>query len=83
MPLFYFILKAGTHTYPDSEGQEFSDVATARAHAHAVAQELMRNRENETGDWRIQVCDDDLKPCYECLFADVSAGGGTRGATPP
>ena len=71
MPLFYFILKAGRHTYPDSEGQEFADVTGARAHAHAVARDLMRNREAKTGHWRVQVCDDYLEPCYECLFADI------------
>ena len=71
MPLFYFILKAGCHTYPDTEGQEFADEAGARAHAHAVARELMRNRESRTGHWRMQVCDDYLEPRYECLFADI------------
>ena len=71
MPLFYFILKAGRQTYPDVEGQEFRDEAAAREHAHAVARELMRNRETETSHWRIQVCDDYLEPCYECLFADI------------
>lgn len=71
MPLFYFILKAGRHAYPDCEGQEFADVTDARAHAHAVARDLMRNRETKTGHWRVQVCDDYLEPCYECLFAEV------------
>ena len=71
MPLFYFILKAGRHAYPDSEGQEFANEASARTHAQTVARELMRNRETRTGHWRIQVCDDYLQPRYECLFADI------------
>jgi len=71
MPLFYFILKAGRHTFPDTEGEEFHDEAGARAHAHAVARELMRNREARTSHWRVEVCDDYLRPRYECLFADV------------
>jgi hypothetical protein len=71
MPLFYFILRAGRHTCPDSKGQEFADEAGAQAHARAVARELMRNRETKTGHWRIQVCNDHLEPRYECLFADV------------
>jgi hypothetical protein len=71
MPIYYFILKAGDHTYPDSEGQEFANEGEAQRHAHAVARELMRNRESKTGHWRIQVCDDYLQPRYECLFADV------------
>ena len=71
MPLFYFVLKTGRHSYPDYEGQEFIDEAAAQAHARAVAQDLMRNRENKTGHWRIQVCDDYLQPRYEFLFADI------------
>jgi hypothetical protein len=32
MPLYYFVLKAARHTYPDSEGQEFDDDMAARSH---------------------------------------------------
>lgn len=71
MPLYYFVLKAGRHTYPDSEGQEFADENAARAHAQAVARELMRNRESRTAHWRIQVCDDYLQPRCQFLFADI------------
>jgi hypothetical protein len=71
MPLFYFILKTGRHSYPDNEGQEFADEVAAQAHARAVATELMRNRETRTAHWRIQVCDDYLQPRYEYLFADI------------
>ena len=71
MALFYFILKVGRKTFPDPVGDEFENVADARAHAHTVAHELMRNRESKTGHWRVQVCDDYLQPCYECLFADL------------
>jgi hypothetical protein len=71
MPLYYFVLKAGRHSYPDSEGQEFDNDTAARSHAHAVARELMRNRETRTAHWRVQVCDDYLQPRFEYLFADV------------
>jgi len=71
MALYYFVLKAGRHTYPDSEGQEFENDAAAQVYAHAVAHELMRNRETKTAHWRVQVCDDYLQPRYECLFADI------------
>jgi hypothetical protein len=71
MALFYFILRVGRKTFPDPIGEEFEDIADARVHAHTVACELMRNRENRTGHWRIQVCDDYLQPRYECLFAEV------------
>ena len=73
MPLYYFVLKAGRHTYPDSEGQEFANEAEAQGHAYAVARELMRNRETRTCHWRIQVCDDYLQPRYEYLFADLDS----------
>ena len=71
MPLFYFILKTGRNTFPDTDGQEFDDEVAARAHAQAVARELMRNREGSTGHWRVQVCDDYLELRHECLFAEV------------
>jgi methyl-accepting chemotaxis protein len=71
MPLYYLILKAGRHSYPDSDGQEFADDAAVRAHAQAVARELMRNRESKTAHWRIQICDDYLQPRFQILFADV------------
>src|SRR3954451_10008589 len=71
MALFYFLLKAGRKSFPDTEGQEFADEEVARAHARAVACELMRNRETKTAHWRIQVCDDYLQPRYDCFFADV------------
>lgn len=71
MPLYYFILKTGRHTYPDAEGQEFPDDTAAQDHAHTVARELMRNRETNTAHWSIQVCDDYLQPRYEYLFVDL------------
>ena len=71
MALFYFLLKDGRKTFPDAEGQEFADQEGARAHARAVACELMRNREAATAHWRIQVCDDYLQPLHDCFFADV------------
>jgi hypothetical protein len=69
MPLFYFILKTGGEKIPDREGFEFPNQDIARAHAEAVAHELMRNREMKTRRWRLEVCDDDLQPCFEVLFA--------------
>lgn len=71
MPLFYFILKAGRRTIPDTEGEEFESEAGACAHARAVARELMRNREAKTSHWRVQICDDYLQLRSEILFAEV------------
>jgi len=64
MQFFYFLLKVGYETYPDVEGQELPDEVAAYDHAVAVAGELMRNRENQARLWRIQVCDDYLRPRF-------------------
>jgi hypothetical protein len=71
MSLYYLILKAAGEAVPDREGLEFPDVEAADAHARIVARELMRNREIKTRSWRIAVCDQDLQPCSEVLFATV------------
>src|SRR3954462_2626644 len=72
MALFYFIVKIGRESFPDSQGDEFDDLEGAKQHAEVVAGELMRNREFKTAHWRIQVCDDYLQPLYECLFAETN-----------
>jgi len=69
MPLFYFILKTDREKIPDRECLEFPDQDIARAHAEVVTQELMRNRELKTRPWRLEVCDENLRPCFEILFA--------------
>jgi hypothetical protein len=71
MQLFYFLLKAGRQTIPDPEGQELADEVAARKHAMAVAQQLMQHRENDTRTWRIQVCDDYLRPMFDVHFVDA------------
>jgi hypothetical protein len=69
--LFYFALKTGKQIIPDPEGQELADEHAARLHAAAVAQQIMRHREHDTRGWRVQVCDDYLKPLFEVFFAEV------------
>ena len=71
MQLFYFILKTGRQAIPDPEGQELANTAAARQHAIAVAQQLMRNREQDTRSWHIQVCDDYLRPLFNVYFVEV------------
>ena len=71
MPLFYFVLKDGGEPVPDREGNEFPDKAAAYLCANTVARELMRNREAATRFWRLQVCDDDLRPVSEVPFATI------------
>ena len=36
MALFYFIVKVGRKAFPDPVGEEFENVADARAHAHTA-----------------------------------------------
>jgi hypothetical protein len=50
---------------------ELPDRIAARRHAVAVAKELMRHQEAQTLLWRIQVCDDYLRPLFEVFFAYV------------
>ena len=71
MQLFYFILKTGKQTIPDSDGQELLDEVAARRHAMAVARQLMQQRETATRGWRIEVCDDYLNPLFEVFFAEI------------
>lgn len=58
---------------PDSRygGIELPDERSARGHACDVARELMRNRERQTGWWRIAACDVQGILCFELLFASV------------
>ena len=71
MPLYFFILKNGRQIIPDRDGEEFADQGAARDYAVAVARELMRNGSVHARSWRLQVCDEDLQPCFELLFASI------------
>jgi hypothetical protein len=71
MQLYYFILKNGHHAIPDRRGEEFADEGAARAHAVAVARELMRNGSLRARTWRLEVCDEYLQPRFELLFASI------------
>jgi len=68
---FYFLLKCGQQIIADKEGVDLPDETAARAHAVAVGRELMRNREVDTRLWRLQICDDYLRPRCEVLFAEI------------
>jgi hypothetical protein len=72
MPLYHFVLKTEDRLIPDRDGFEWPDEAAARAEAILVAKELMRNqREVKRRAWRIEIQDEDLRPCFEQLFAEV------------
>jgi len=71
MSLYYFNLKHRDGSVPDGEGTDLADHDAARAHARAVARELMRHREAQRRAWRLQICDAERRPLFELLFVDV------------
>jgi hypothetical protein len=73
MSLYYFNLKQRDGTVPDGDGTDLADDTAARAHACAVAGELMRHREAQRRAWRLQICDAERRLLFELLFADVDA----------
>ena len=71
VPLYHFVLKTRHDRVPDRDGSEWPNEAAAREEAALVAHDLMRNQEVKTHTWRIEVCDEDLRPCSELLFAEL------------
>ena len=71
MPLYHFVLKSQRDVIADREGIELPNLEAARAEAVAVARDMMRNCELPPRNWRLEVCDDYLLPCFEILFAEV------------
>ena len=71
MPLYHLVLKTRHDRVPDRDGSEWPNEAAAREEAILVAHDLMRNQEIKTHAWRIEVCDEDLRPCSELLFAEL------------
>ena len=71
MPRYFFNLNDGRKIIPDLEGTELPDDDSARAHVAQVAQELARNREQETRSWRLAVCDAEGTLRFELLFGSM------------
>jgi hypothetical protein len=71
VPLYHFVLKTKDSHIPDPDGGEWPNDFAAHEEAALVAQDLMRNEEIKRGSWRIEVCDEDLRPCSEVLFAEI------------
>ncbi len=69
MPRYFFNLYDGRKLVPDAEGTELPDDQAARSHAFRVMRELARNREDETGTWRLIIQDACGTPCFELVFA--------------
>lgn len=71
MPRFHFHLRAYGTLYRDLEGTDCFDLTEARAHAVAVAQELMRRREHSTRHWSMRVEDAVGEYAFDLFFADM------------
>jgi hypothetical protein len=71
MPRYFFNLKTVRHTVRDLDGTELLDEGAAREHARGVAGELMRNSKPFTRSWRLDVCREAGRPCFQLLFVDV------------
>ncbi len=73
MPQYHFHLRARGNIHRDRDGVELPDVAGARAHAEAVADELMRHSDGGTRHWSLFVEDENGEVLFDVLFADVDA----------
>lgn len=58
-------------THRGRDGEEFADKSAAYARATEVARDIRRNREAKCRAYRLQVCDENLEPCFEILFASI------------
>jgi len=71
MKRYYFNLWTTKQLLLDTAGTALSDETAARAHARAVARDLMRNCAPNTRSWRLDVRDGDGQACFSVLFASV------------
>jgi hypothetical protein len=68
MPRYYFNLDAGYTSVADPDGTDLADGTAARAHARAVACEIMAHNENKTRSWALEVYDCDGEKLFEVPF---------------
>jgi hypothetical protein len=69
---FHFHLRARGTIHRDLDGTALPDVAAARAHASAVAEELMRHSvAGTTRHWSMRVEDASGRARFDLFFADV------------
>ncbi len=71
MSRFHFHLRVRGKIHHDADGTDLPDTAAARAHADAVAQELLRNAARATRHWSLRVEDDAGEQQFDLYFADV------------
>jgi hypothetical protein len=68
MRRYHFHLRDGCRGYADPKGVCLPSDDAAREHAHRVAVELMKNREQKARHWRIQVQDTHGETLFEVPF---------------
>jgi hypothetical protein len=71
MRRFYFHLRARGRIHRDPDGALLPDLAAARAHAEAVAEELMRHAGGGARHWSLCVEDESGEPQLDVFFAEV------------
>src|SRR5215475_8722056 len=71
MPTYFFHLTTVCEKILDPDGTQLPNEAAAREHARAVARDLMQYRNEQTRSWRIVVCEDGGKHCFDLLFVTV------------
>jgi hypothetical protein len=71
MPRYHFHLRVRGMMHRDLEGTDLPDVAAAREHAGAVADEMMRHSGAGTRHWSIRAEDADGKGQFDLFFADI------------
>jgi hypothetical protein len=73
MPRYYFNLDVGYASVTDPDGTYLADETAARAHARAVAREIMAHNEAKTRSWVLEVCDSDGHMLFEVPFVTEDA----------
>jgi hypothetical protein len=79
MPRFHFHLRSDSTIHRDPDGTLCADIAAARAHAFAVAEELMRNSEHKTRLWSMRVEDETGEPAFDLFFTEVDESLAVHG----
>jgi hypothetical protein len=75
MPIFHFNVHDGT-SYPDTNGLDLPDIATARKVAVKLASDLLRDQGDtfwNGDDWQIEVTDSHHLTLFMIMFSGVDA----------
>lgn len=75
MPRYYFdVIRS---VISDPQGIELPDESAAREYAKFVAEKIMQDQGEETGNWRLLVSDHERSPLFSTLL--YAAAGETHG----